>query len=558
MYGFFHAPAVPFKDKTSGMKKVQYKIGGKNGTVIELQESKNLVAVRTKKAGSVQSALEKAGSVAVSQKLKVKEKVKRANVTLLEVKKEETNPLAVRNEAREKFKKEKAIRFAGRVLVDAVSKEPVLYTENIYIKFQDDVPQLQCRMLLAKFKLTIKTEIVYDTNAFFVQTPEGTGFKVFDICKKMLALKEVELCEPELVRKKGKKNFVLPKPPVIHPRQWHLKKTDYYKTPVNAHASVDKAHQLSLGEGITIAVIDDGVDIRHPEFNIPGKIIAAFNADDKTENPMPYYKEDNHGTACAGVACASGQQSAAGVAPAARLIPIRNEAGLGSQDEANSFFHAVDNGADIISNSWGPADGEPEDPDDPLHQQKHELADRIRKVISYAVTKGRNGKGCVVLFAAGNGNENADLDGYIANPDVIAVAACNDRGKRSIYSDYGKSIWVCFPSSDWGDGASHPDPVTPGIWTTDRTGKKGYNTKNYTPDFGGTSSACPGVAGVCALMLSVNPDLTAKQVKQILKDTADKIDKANGQYNAKGHSPYYGYGRVNAYKAVKRAKEMKK
>jgi len=77
-------------------------------------------------------------------------------------------------------------------------------------------------------------------------------------------------------------------------------------------------------------------------------------------------------------------------------------------------------------------------------------------------------------------------------------------------------------------------------------------------DFGGTSSACPGVAGVCALILSVNPDLTWKDVKEILKKTADKIDKRNGNYDAKGHSKWYGYGRVNAYKAVKLAKKMKK
>jgi subtilisin family serine protease len=164
------------------------------------------------------------------------------------------------------------------------------------------------------------------------------------------------------------------------------------------------------------------------------------------------------------------------------------------------------------------------------------------------------------LFAAGNGNENCDVDEYISNPDVIAIAACNDQGKRSIYSDYGKCIWVSFPSSDWDSRKlKHPRPLTKGIWTTDRVNKKGYNRKskgNYCDDFGGTSSAAPGVAGVVALMLSANPDLSVKQVRQILKNTADKIDISKGRYR-QGHSIYYGYGRVNAEKAVKKAISMK-
>ena len=135
-----------------------------------------------------------------------------------------------------------------------------------------------------------------------------------------------------------------------------------------------------------------------------------------------------------------------------------------------------------------------------------------------------------------------------------AVAACNDRSERSAYSDFGASVWCAFPSS-------HGRPsLTPGIWTTDRSGAEGYNTGNpadgdaagnYTNSFGGTSSACPGAAGVAALVLSRNAGLRWDEVRTILRDSCDRIDQANGNYDAaSGHSPLYGYGRLNAKKAV--------
>ena len=136
---------------------------------------------------------------------------------------------------------------------------------------------------------------------------------------------------------------------------------------------------------------------------------------------------------------------ASGVAPRAKLMPIRLASGLGSQQEANAFRWAADNGADVISCSWGPADGRWFDPNDPRHQSVFRLPASTRLAIDYATTNGRGGKGCVILFAAGNGNESVDNDGYASYEGVIAVAACNDRGKRSVYSDFGRRRLVRLP-----------------------------------------------------------------------------------------------------------------
>jgi subtilisin-like proprotein convertase family protein len=234
-------------------------------------------------------------------------------------------------------------------------------------------------------------------------------------------------------------------------------------------------------------------------------------------------------------------------------MPIRLASGLGSQREADAFFWAAQHGADVISCSWGPEDGTWFEPDDPLHDEVVPIADSTRLAIEWALANGRGGKGCVIVWAAGNGNESVDNDGYASFPKVIAVAACNDVGKKAAYSDFGGAIWCAFPSSN-GDPSK-----TPGIWTTDRSGASGYNSGsvkrgdaagNYTNSFGGTSSAAPGVAGVAALVLSRSPALRWDEVKDILKRSCDRIDKTGGKYDSKGHSKLYGYGRVNAKKAV--------
>lgn len=441
----------------------------------------------------------------------------------------------LRNQVRSTLKKEPEVQFAGRVLCDVKSRAPVVYTENLFIKFVDEIKPSTCRRILRKLGLTIKRKLDYARNAYFVSADEGTGLKIFALANRALRDKNVELCHPELIRPAPRR--------VAFPEQWHLIRTTINGNVINQHANIEAAWQLTEGDGITIAVIDDGFDLQHEEFAGSLKITAPRDATRHTNNPVPG-NNDHHGTAVAGVACANGLHNACGVAPRARLMPIRLASALGSQNEADAFVWAVDNGADVISCSWGPADGMWWDPNDPTHNQVVPIPDSTRLALEYAIQQGRAGKGCVITWAAGNGNEPVDNDGYASYPKVIAVGACNDQGRRSAYSDQGNTLWCCFPSNDGNVS------VTPGIWTTDRSGVVGYSSSDYTDDFGGTSSACPGVAGVAALILARNPDLRWDEVKDVIRQSCDRIDVAGGAYDATGHSVRYGYGRVNARRAV--------
>ena len=174
--------------------------------------------------------------------------------------------------------------------------------------------------------------------------------------------------------------------------------------------------------------------------------------------------------------------------------------------------------ADILSCSWG---GGPASND-------------ITSAINNARRYGRNGKGCVVVFASGNGYPSIKDVSFPGNVDgVITVGAIDNRGVIRNYSQRGASMDLVAPS-----GGSPGDVVT-----TDRMGNLGYHTGNYYLEFNGTSAACPQVAGVAALMLSANPALTEAQVRTILQNTAKEL-------GAPGFDHTYGYGLIDAYKAV--------
>ncbi len=279
-----------------------------------------------------------------------------------------------------------------------------------------------------------------------------------------------------------------------------------------------------------------------------------------------------------------------GVTPGCALMPILITGYLDDESIEDIFKWAIDKGASVISCSWGAS------------AVYFPLSLRQKAAIIRAATQGRNGKGCVILFSAGNANRQIDgvineenwpknilqgktlqgktawLSGFALHPDVIAVAASTSLNKKPAYSNWVPNISVCAPSNNAPPGMwfqktgfvyTQPTITTSisglGMLTTDQLGAAGYNPGNFTNNFGGTSSATPVVAGLAALILSANPNFTAQEVNQILQETSDKIVDPDpdsqlglrgGSYDSNGHCIWFGYAKVNAA-AVHAAQQLR-
>lgn len=414
---------------------------------------------------------------------------------------------------------------------------PIVETDEILIRFRSNVTPARAAAILKAAGAPLMRPLgAYASNGYLGRIAESSTKGALDIANALHARSDVIFSHP---------NFVWPSQPRFTPndplynQQWYLNNNGQVGGTPGADVHAALAWDTTHGSpNITVAVIDSGIDIDHEEFHGTGKIVAPFDPVGNDTDPRPSYDpgmQEDHGTAVAGIAVANGNNSLgiSGVAPDCALMPIRLIAqGKTIQDEADAFVWAAEHGADVICNSWGP-------PDNTGTAQP--LPDSTRAAIDYAYRTGRHGKGCVIVWASGNGNESTDLDGYASNPQIINVGASTDRDKRAAYSDFGASLSLCAPSNGG---------VSQSVQTTDRSGYHGYSNNNYTDAFGGTSASAPLVAGVAALVLSVNPNLTTAQVRQRLQTTADRIDTATGNYDSAGHSNLYGYGRVNATRAV--------
>ena len=413
--------------------------------------------------------------------------------------------------------------------------------------------------LLKKFR--------YAPDWYLTETTGNPIKKSAELVEKKIAVQ----AEPSFFVRFEERAYI-PNDPLFS-NQWHL-----YNDGTNPNVSgADSTHVAEAwefllqvkgelgGSTVKLAIIDDGFDLSHEDFQ--GRFLPGHDFADGDDQPAPGQQgmqPDQHGTSVAGVAGGATDNGIgiAGACPNCQLIPIRMGMTSYSLDSSaiDTFEWAADAGADIISNSWGPADNS---------GQTVNMNQILQDLVFNITTTGRDGKGTIILFAAGNGGESIETDGYASNPNVFAIGASNAAGMRASYSDFGNSLDFMASScdQDMGGGDGWDDmmggSVIDGIWTTDNTGQSGYNAGNmndgdalgnYTNSFGGTSSACPLAAGITGLVLFANPNLTKDQVYEIFKETSDKIGL--DAYNENGFNMNYGYGRINAYNAVKKAWEM--
>ena len=269
--------------------------------------------------------------------------------------------------------------------------------------------------------------------------------------------------------------------------QWHLPKIQ-----------APDAWGSTAGEGITVAILDTGVEASHPDLVsnlVPGWNVVSNNSD---TSPVMW-----HGTGVAGTVAATGNNATgvASVAWNARIMPIRitdRTDGVASWSAmANGFLWAADHGADVANLSYG--------------------LSTDSSTINNAAQYLRN-KGGLAVAAAGNNNTDR---GFADNPYLITVSATTSGDGRASYSNYGDNIDVAAPGSS--------------IYTTYTNG--GYKSAS------GTSFASPATAGVVALIMAANPGLSPDEVEGILESSAMDLGDA-------GWDPLFGHGRVNAGDAV--------
>jgi subtilisin-like proprotein convertase family protein len=480
---------------------------------------------------------------------------------------------AARDAVMSRVRTDPDVEFASHVYAPVDEPEARLYLgDQITVQFEPQVTDEQVESVAATHGLALLKPVAGVARAFVFRVGPNATENPIKIANRLQATSGVIASEPNIAV--ATKSAYTPTD-TLYAEQWHLFNTGGPMLSQDAHIDAARAWDITRGvRSIIVAVADDSCDTSHTDFHGPGKIVAPRDFGGQDFEPLPELTDDNHGTACCGVAVAEETGTGVvGVAPGCALMPIRTTGFLDDNSIEDLCGWVIDHGAAVMSCSWGAA------------ARVFPLSIRIRAALSRAASAGRGGKGCVIVFAAGNENRPIDgtvnesgwpnnqpagptqwLAGFATHPDVIAVAASSSLAKKSAYSNWGAGISVCAPSNNV-RAVTYPRVSTPpalgrGILTTDRVGPSGYASTDYTSDFGGTSSACPTVAGAAALVLSANPDLNARDVRQILQSTADKIVDSGtdpqlghqfGSYDANGHSQWFGFGRINAFNAVTEA-----
>lgn len=351
--------------------------------------------------------------------------------------------------------------------------------------------------------------------------------------------------------------------------QWYLDNRDRDGIRIGADLNVRGAWARTKGEGVIVAIVDDGVELTHRD--LASNAVAELHYDFELEIADGNHRtdQDNHGTAAVGlIAAAMNGVGTVGVAPAARfaswiIYPTNtppNRSYIAPEKLANIFTYQT-NVVSVQMHNWsevrvglrffGPTPVESES-------------------ISNAITFGRNGKGVVMVRPAGNVHFNPDTgewfgrnvndDAFASDPRVITAAAARSDGRVTSYSTRGAPILVAGLSGDLSLGF-------PNVFTTDRAGTKGKNYVTFPEEpelsdyvfgslgFTGTSASAPMISGICALILSANPNLTYRDVQQILIHASRHIDKADPDLHRNGAGYWVnhrvGFGIPDAGEAVR-------
>ncbi|MGC5173358.1 S8 family peptidase, partial [Micromonospora sp. DT81.3] len=406
-----------------------------------------------------------------------------------------------------------------------------IVTKRLSVQLREEYSEDEVKAILAETGLTPVNRLPFAPNLYEVDTTVHE-----DALDASVALNDdprFTLVEPSIIEHIPER--FTPSDP-RYGEQWQWANTGQAGGTAGADVSAEAAWDTTRGAGITVAVIDNGFNAAHED--LQAAVTATSGAFLSGAGTSTFSQADadmpgsDHGTFCAGMVGARQNNGAGGcgAAPESNLMLV---ACLGDQvgtqvTLARAVAYTADpslevngadpaSGADILVSSLGPNGAD------------WDLTAVLALAIEFAAANGRGGRGMAIFWAASNGN-NVDVlqDEVVSHPDVIAVV----RSTRADLED---------------NAARGPEVelIAPGVDVVSTRGNGGYGSST------GTSFAAPCAAGCAALALSVKPELTRDELRQIMRDSADKIGGV--AYDANGHNDDYGFGRVNAEAAVQLA-----
>jgi len=453
-------------------------------------------------------------------------------------------------------------RFAGLDL-------PMISSGEINVRVKPDLDDVERTQLWQDFELVEISGLEGVPQVYRVRPANPEHDEILR-AQNMTADRRVVWAQPNLRRPPAKRQAVASDE--FFGLQWHLNNSGQTGGRPDADIDAAEAWLIAEGQGVLIGMFDDACDVDHEDlrenYSGEGHDPTLESNDPGFDDPRPKQIGDQHGTAVMGLAVARANSvGGRGVAYLSRFAVSR---GLGNMltefDIAGVFTFARQKGVDVHLNSWGLPG-----PNSSVIEDAVELAFREGRPVENQnpaeMMPGEEddepppAKGMVIVWASGNEFTQL-LPGfdYSMIPHVIGVGASTSDDRVAEYSNFGTNINVLAPG-----GADDAD----GLLTTDNEDMdgrvdNGYNVGGteldtegrYTGTFSGTSAACPVAAGVAALILSVNDELTANDVRLIMEHTADQIGGDDAAYNkVTSRSIRYGYGRINARRASEAAQQ---
>lgn len=354
--------------------------------------------------------------------------------------------------------------------------------------------------------------------------------------------RDVAIYNRELAQSLARSNSRLNDPQYVH--QWYL-------NPVNASQSDSVKFDLGVleawkkgysGRGVVVTILDDGIERTHPDLEANYDPKASYDLNGNDPDPSPRYEETNenkHGTRCGGEVAmvANNNLCGVGIAFNARIGGVRMLDGkVTDRLEGDAIGFGSDH-VDISSASWGPNDN---------GKTLEKAGVMASKGILKAVKEGRKGKGTILVWAAGNGagrDDHCNADGYTSSIYTLSVSSTTQRCYIPWYSERCASTL----STTYSSGTHHEGKVI-------SADLHGECTNQHT----GTSASAPMAAGILALVLEANPELTWRDVQHlvVLTSRMDPLAYQDGWYeNGAGYcvNLAFGFGLMNAEALVEMA-----